>query len=197
MSVPLVARAAETSQPIHDLLSQRWSPRAFDAAVEVPDVALTAMLEAARWAPSANNTQPWKFIVARKGTPEHDTVVTNLLGFNQTWANQAPVLIVNCAAVDGSDGAPNRFASYDLGQSVAYLCAQAHHDGFYAHQMGGFRQAELAEAFAIPAPFVPLTVTAIGALGGPEMLSSDELREREMQPRTRKPLDEMVFTPGR
>src|SRR5690606_16717422 len=149
MTIPLISRTAETSAPIHEVLAERWSPRSFDSSVEVPSEKITAALEAARWSASAANTQPWRFIVARRGTTEHDTIVENLMGFNQVWASSAQVLIVNLAAIAAEDGTPLRWSQYDLGQAVANLTVQAHHDGLHVHQMGGIEVDGLRQAFDI------------------------------------------------
>ncbi|GHD44644.1 nitroreductase [Mycetocola manganoxydans] len=193
MSLTTISRTAETSAPIHEVLAERWSPRSFDSSVEVPSEKITAALEAARWSASAANTQPWRFIVARRGTTEHDTIVENLMGFNQVWASSAQVLIVNLAAIAAEDGTPLRWSQYDLGQAVANLTVQAHHDGLHVHQMGGIEVDGLREAFDIDANLEPISVTALGVLGTPEALTSDVLREREVAPRSRRPLEEIVL----
>ena len=189
--VDTLSHAAETSVPLHTVLAERWSPRAFEAEAAVPEEALTAALEAARWSPSANNTQPWRFIVGRKGTTAFDTIASSLMGFNQAWAGTAGVLIVAVAEVVDPEGNERRWATYDLGQAVAHLSVQAHHDGLHAHQMGGFDAAALRDAFGLDERFLPVSVTALGVLGDPETLP-DALREREVAPRTRKPLDEIL-----
>lgn len=188
-----LSRTAVTSEPIHHVLAERWSPRSFDTTVDVPAEKVTAALEAARWSASASNSQPWRFLVARRGTPEHTTIVGNLLGFNQAWAASAHVLIVNLAVVATDDGTPLRWAQYDLGQAVANLTVQAHHDGLHVHQMGGIEVDGLRAAFSIDANLEPISVTALGVLGTPDTLASDVLREREVAPRTRRPLDELVL----
>jgi nitroreductase len=193
MTTGTISRTAETSAPIHEVLAERWSPRSFDLSVDVPAEKITAALEAARWAASASNTQPWRFIVARRGTAEHATIVENLMGFNQAWAASAHVLIVNLAAVTAEDGTPLRWAQYDLGQAVANLTVQAHHDGLHVHQMGGIEVDGLRAAFGIDSALEPISVTALGVLGTPEALDNDVLREREVAPRSRRPLDELVL----
>jgi nitroreductase len=193
MTTSSLSRTAITSEPIHEVLAERWSPRSFDASLEVSAEKITAALEAARWSASAANTQPWRFIVARRGTPEHAAIVENLMGFNQVWAGSAAVLIVNLAEVAGADGTPLRWAQYDLGQAVANLTVQAHHDGLHVHQMGGIEVDGLRAAFSIDAGLEPISVTALGYLGDPEALESDVLREREVAPRVRRPLDELVL----
>ena len=193
MTTSTLSRTAVTSAPIHSVLAERWSPRSFDSTVEIPEEKITAALEAARWSASASNTQPWRFIVARRGTPEHATIVENLMGFNQTWAASAQVLIVNLAALTAADGTLLRWAQYDLGQAVATLTMQAHHDGLHVHQMGGIEVDGLRTAFGIAEGLEPISVTALGVLGTPEALASDVLREREVAPRSRRPLDELVL----
>ena len=187
----VATRTADTSAPLLTTLAERWSPRAFDASAEVDDIVLRSALEAARWSPSASNTQPWRFIVARRGTAEFDTIVANLQGFNQAWAGAAAVLIVAAAEVVDAEGRERRWATYDLGQAVAHLTIQAHHDGLYAHQMGGFGPEGLRQAFDLDERFEPVSVTAIGVLGDPDSLP-DPLRERESAPRSRRPLEEIV-----
>ena len=187
----LNSRAAVTAAPIIPALAERWSPRAFDPSAVVPETALTAALEAARWSPSASNTQPWRFVVARRGTTEFDTIAAALMGFNQAWAGSASVLIVAFAEVKDAEGNDRRWATYDLGQAVAHLSVQAHHDGLHVHQMGGFDGDALRTAFGIEDRFVPTSVSAIGVLGDPNALP-DPLRERELAPRTRAALDDIV-----
>jgi len=185
-------RTAQTSTPIHPVLAERFSPRAYDPSIPVDEVKLTAALEAARWSPSAANTQPWRFIVARRGTPEFDTIVANLMGFNQVWAGNAGVLVVGLAARTNEQGEPMRWAQYDLGQAFAHLSVQAHHDGLHVHQMGGFFADGLRTAFEIDDRFEPISVAAIGVLGDIDDLP-ENTRERERAPRTRLPLDELLI----
>lgn len=185
-------RTAETSAPLLPALAERWSPRSFDPSADVDETRLTAALEAARWSPSANNSQPWRFIVARRGTAEFDAIVANLLGFNQAWAGVASVLVVAVAEVADAEGTERRWATYDVGQAVAHLTIQAHHDGLHTHQMGGFQPDGLREAFGLEERFVPVSVTALGVLGDADALP-EQLRERELAPRTRRPLDEVVL----
>lgn len=193
MTTSTLSRTAVTSEPIHAVLAERWSPRSFDSSVEIPEAKITAALEAARWSASASNSQPWRFIVARRGTAEHATIVENLVGFNQAWAESAQVLIVNLAALSTEDGSPLRWAEYDLGQAVATLTVQAHHDGLHVHQMGGIDVDGLRNAFAVAATLEPVSVTALGVLGEPGALASDVLREREVAPRSRRDLDELLI----
>ena len=192
---PLAPRRAATDAPLIDPLAERWSPRAYDPTAEVPTEVLRTVLEAARWAPSANNTQPWRFIVARRGTGTFTTVHDSLMGFNQDWADSAAVLIVNIAETVDSAGRPQAWARYDLGQAVAHLSVQAQHEGLHTHQMGGFEGAKLAEAFGLDDHLEVVSITAIGVLGDVDSLP-EALREREVAPRRRKPLDELVVAGG-
>jgi nitroreductase len=185
-------RLAETSTPIHPVLAERFSPRAYDASRPLDETKLTAALEAARWSPSAANTQPWRFILARRGTPEFDTIVANLMGFNQFWAVNAGALIVGLTRRVDAEGKPMRWAQYDLGQALAHLSVQAHHDGLHVHQMGGVLADELRTAFDVSDDFDILSVTAIGVLGDVEDLP-ENTRARERAPRERLPLEELLL----
>jgi nitroreductase len=192
MTVTHSDRVAATSVPILDVLAERWSPRAFDPTADVTDDALDRALEAARWTPSANNSQPWRFVVARRGTPAFHRVHAGLAGFNRDWADKAAVLVVSIAEVADTEGRPRRWSHYDLGQSVAYLTAQVHHDGLHAHQMAGFDGSALRAAFDLPERLEPVTVVAIGSLGDPDDLPA-ALREREHAPRHRLGLGDLVL----
>ncbi|HYI50562.1 MAG TPA: nitroreductase family protein [Microbacterium sp.] len=192
MTIPLLNRTAETDVPVLDVLADRWSPRAFAADDSIDDTLLASALEAARWAPSANNTQPWRFIVARRGTEAHTRIHEALLGFNQVWAGDAAVLIVAVAETADADGSPRGFAAYDLGQAVAHLSVQAHHDGLHVHQMGGFDHDAVRTAFDLEPRFEPLTVVALGSIGDPATLP-EALQEREAAPRARRPLADSLI----
>lgn len=193
MSLTLASdRVAVTSTPIHPVLSERFSPRAFDASEPIDETKLTAALEAARWSPSAANTQPWRFIVARRGTPEFAAVAAQLTGFNQVWALNAGALIVGLAARVDDDGQPLRWSQYDLGQALAHFSVQAHADGLHVHQMGGFLAPELRAAFEIGDRYDLVSVTAVGVLGDVDDLP-ENTRERERAPRTRLPLAELLL----
>lgn len=185
-------RVAQTSAPILGVLAKRWSPRSFDSTLTIDEKVLTSALEAARWSASAANTQPWRLIVTRRGTPEFDTIVAALMGFNTTWASSAAVLIVAIAETVDADGKPLRWAEYDLGQAMAHLSVQAHSDGLHVHQMGGILVDKLSEAFHLEARFVPVSAVALGVLGSPDLLD-EKARERELAPRSRRPLDGTIL----
>lgn len=178
--------------PVLDAIAERWSTRIFDAATPIDEAALASALEAARWAPSAANSQPWRFIVARRGTAAHQAVVSGLAGFNQAWAPAAGALVVVLAETAGDDGSPRPWAEYDAGQASAYFSLQAHDAGLHTHQMGGFDRAVIAREFALDETTVPLTVIAVGALGDPDT-APDDIRARETAPRLRRPLADSLI----
>jgi nitroreductase len=185
-------KIANTDHPINDFLSKRWSPRAFSTEpVEIEK--LLSLFEAARWSPSGGNSQPWSFILT---TQQNSAAYAKLLGTlgerNQMWAKNAPVLVLTIARRENEPGKPNPWAVYDLGQSVAHLSVQASAVGLSVHQMAGFDRKKAAELFNLPEGYDAVTVIAIGYLGDPDMLP-EGLREREIAPRTRKPLSEFVF----
>ena len=186
-------KPAETQYPIHELLRRRWSPRSFsDRSVE-PDT-LRSLFEAARWAPSSSNEQPWHFIMATKDDQaEHGRLLSCLVEGNRLWAQHAPVLMVSVARMSfEEDGKPNRHAFHDVGQAVADLSVQATALGLVVHQMAGFHPDKVRELYGVPEQFEPVAGIALGYPGDPESLS-ERLKKRELAPRERKPLAEFVF----
>ncbi len=159
------------------------------------DDALTALLEAARWAPSANNSQPWRFVVARRGEEDFATLVELLAGGNRVWAQHASALVLVLAETVDAQGSPRSHALYDTGQAVAQLVAQAQAEGLVTHQMGGFDAAGATSELALPAGLSPVVVVAVGA-HDPQAVLPEALAARENAPRTRLPLDELVLTAG-
>lgn len=189
-------KVANTTYPIHDVLAQRWSPRAFrDQAV--PTETLLSLLEAARWAPSSRNEQPWRFIVATKDDPEmYGRLFDALMEGNQRWAKDAPVLMLGVAALNWShNDKPNKYARYDLGQAIAHLTVEATAQGLHVHQMGGFSSERARDHFDIPEGYEPVVALAIGYAGVASDLP-DDLEERERQQRVRKPLEELILEAG-
>lgn len=179
--------------PIHPLILARWSPRAFDER-PVPSGKICTVLEAARWAPSSFNEQPWRFIVGtRDTTPETWHKLADILLPANSWAKKAPVLFLSVAKQTFShNGSPNRHASHDVGLAVENLVLQAQDLGLYSHQMAGIDVSKAQTLFSIPAGYEPMAAIALGYPGDPAMLS-DELKARELSPRTRKPLQELFF----
>lgn len=186
------ARHAESSVPIVDLLNERWSPRSFDPDAVIAEKSMTAMLEAARWTASAGNSQSRRFIAGNRGSEIFVAIYDSLLGFNQAWAGNAGALIVGIAVVENAEGEHQRYAEYDLGQSMASLAVQAHAEGLHIHQMGGIDADKLKTQFELPARFVPMTVTAVGTVA-PAHLLNEQAAARETAPRTRLSLDEIVI----
>jgi nitroreductase len=185
-------KPAETAYPIHELLAKRWSPRAFTDRPVEPNV-LRSLWEAARWAPSSANQQPWSFLVATKDDQQECArMLSGLVEGNQVWAKDAPVLMVSVAAKLDRDKAPNAHAWYDVGQAVMSLSIQATALGLVVHQMAGILPEKIRELYQIPDSHEPVTGLAFGYPGAPEQLP-DKLRQHEMAPRTRKPIDEFVF----
>lgn len=189
---PAADRATGSSQPLAPLLEERWSPRSFDAEHELDDATVDALLEAARWSASASNHQPRRFIVGRRGTDTFVKIDEQLMGFNQAWAFRASALLVAVAEVETEDGERRRWAEYDLGQAMAALTVQAHHEGLHVHQMGGFDVDGLRAAFDLPERLVPVAVAAVGKAAGPEQLE-EKAAAREVAPRERMGLDELVL----
>lgn len=186
---------AITQVPIADLIANRWSSRAYDATKPVSHAQIITLLEAARWAPSSYNDQPWRFIVCNKNTDSDawQKAFDCLMPSNQAWVANVPVLILGCAnSVLDINQQANRFAQYDTGAAAINICLQATHIGLMAHQMGGYHADKAREAFAIPAQYTPMSMLAVGYAGEQTQLSTD-LYERDVAPRKRKPLSEIVF----
>ncbi|MDD1610773.1 MAG: nitroreductase family protein [Methylococcaceae bacterium] len=178
-------KPAITSVKIHDLIEARWSPRAFDPNKPVSHDNLLALLEAARWAPSCYNDQPWRFIVCNKNTDADSwqNALTTLAERNQLWAKNAPILILSVAmAKFNHNDKPNRWAMYDTGAAAANLCLQATALGLIVHQMGGFDAEKAHERFHIPSDCTPMAMMAVGYQGNIDVLDEDfkaiELAER-------------------
>jgi len=186
-------KPAPTQHHVHELIQQRWSPRAFSEKPVPPEV-LRSLFEAARWAPSSSNEQPWAFLVATTDEKEnHAKMLSTLVEFNQAWAKHAPVLAIAVSELAfAKNGHPNRNAFYDTGAAVANLSAEATSRGLFVHQMAGFDPHKAIELFEIPSGWEPIAAFTIGYPGNPESLS-ETLRQRELAPRERKPLDTFVM----
>jgi len=186
-------KAAVTRYPVHPFIRDRWSPRAF-ASRPVDRETLGSLLEAARWAASCNNEQPWSFIVARKeDSLAFEKILRCLVPGNQVWAQSAPLLMISLARTTfASTGKPNRHALHDVGAATAQLTLQATSLGLFVHPMAGIDRDHVRDEFELPEDVEAVTGIAVGWLGDPESLP-EKLREREMAPRERKSLDAMVF----
>jgi hypothetical protein len=186
-------KQATTAYPINELAGTRWSPRAFlDKPVEQEK--LISMFEAARWSPSGGNEQPWRFIVGVNLDETWEKIFATLNEGNQEWNKHVPVLIIAVGnKISSWDGNISPVYQYDTGQSVAHLSIEAMHQGLFVHQMGGFSGDKARELFDIPDTHEPLTVISAGYIGDPDSLP-EKLKQRELQPRSRKNLNEIVFS---
>jgi nitroreductase len=187
-------KQARTDAPIHALVAARWSPYAWSPR-EVSEADLRSLFEAARWAPSSYNEQPWSYIVARRGQPEaFARLVSCLVDGNQAWAKAVPVLALGVVSrAFRRNGKPNPAAAHDLGLASANLCLEATARGLCVHQMIGILPDRARELYAIPESFDPLTGLAIGYAAGPGDEAPAPLRERDQTPRQRRPAREFVF----
>ncbi|WP_040447267.1 nitroreductase family protein [Ktedonobacter racemifer] len=184
-------KPADNLHPIHDLIRHRWSPRAFSSR-PVEQEKLDSLFEAARWAASANNMQPWHFIYATNEQPEEHARLTSILfERNAMWAQKAPVLVLVVAKLYEAPGR-EMVSFYDVGMAAGALVTQAVDLGLATHQMGGFDASKAREELNIPEGYVPLTMITIGYPGHADDLS-DDFRERELAPRVRKEQKDFVF----
>jgi nitroreductase len=190
----IMQKPAPVEFPVHDLIRDRWSPRAFADKAVSADV-LRSLFEAARWAPSSNNEQPWAYIVATTDEKENfEKMLSVLVEFNATWAKNAPVLALAVAKLNfAKNDTPNRNAQYDTGAATALLSVEATARGLFVHQMAGFDREKARQVFGIPEGWEPLAALAIGYPGDPQSLPQ-LLKDRELAPRARKPLSEFVMS---
>jgi len=181
--------------PIDPMFLERWSPRAFTPEPMTQEALLT-ILEAARWAASSFNAQPWRFIYALRGTPQWDTALGLLVPFNQEWAKHAAALVFAVSKTTSrspktGEEQPSPTHSFDTGAACAYMALQALKLGWHAHGMVGFDHERACEALSVPAGMVMEAAFAIGRRGHPAQLD-EALRSRE-KPSDRVPLTELVF----
>ena len=188
-----MSKTASPDHPIHELISKRWSPYSYSNR-PVPPADLLSIFEAARWAASSFNEQPWRYIVATRDQPDdYNRILSCLLEGNRTWAEQAPVLALGCIRQTFSrNNKPNRVAQHDLGLASASLSFEATSRGVYVHQMAGLMPDKARAVFAIPDGFEAVTGLTLGyraeaGAGDPGLLARDE------RPRTRRPLGDFVF----
>lgn len=186
-------KPAPASYPIEDKIKQRWSPRAFSDRMVEPEK-LRSLWEAARWAPSSYNEQPWYFLVATKDDEaEYEKMLSCLVEGNQQWARLASVLMISVARLQfEKNGKPNRHAFHDVGLAVANMIFEATALGLFVHQMAGFYPDKVRELYDVPDGFEPVAAIAIGYPGDVDALPED-FKERETAPRQRKPLESFVF----
>ena len=188
-------KRATTSYPVHELIGSRWSPRAFSNR-EVEDEILGSLFEAARWAPSCFNEQPWSFLAATSARGQPFEQLASCLMEGNVWAKAAPVLVLSVAKLTfAHNGKPNRHALHDVGLAVENLVLQGTALGLFVHQMAGFDQERARDVMGIPEGHDPVAMLAVGYPGDPKELS-DKFRERELAPRQRKELSSFVFGAG-
>lgn len=178
---------AASPHPVLAPILERWSPRAFDPARPVPEADMLTLLEAARWAPSANNLQPWRLAWALRGEAGFGAILGCLNPGNAGWAGRAGALMVGCTMLARPDGTPNRHAVHDLGQALAILAVQGAAMGLGVHQMGGFNVAAARAALGVPEGIEPCTAVAIGWPGDAGHLSEAHAAQ-ESAARSRHPL---------
>ena len=186
-------KQAHPDYPIHELISKRWSPYAF-AERAVSDDDLRSLFEAARWAASSYNEQPWSYLLAtKKDTHAFQTLLSCLVDANQAWASAAPVLAIGCTSLQFSrNGQPNAAAVHDLGLASASLTFEATARGLSVHQMIGILPDKVRELCRIPESVQPVTALVIGYAAAPNSIP-DNLRERDLAPRGRKTVSQFVF----
>ena len=185
---------AETVEGVLPIIKERFSPRSF-ADRDVSQVDLEKVFEAARWAASSYNEQPWRYLVGARGSETYKKIVEALMPFNQQWAGKAPVLILGVAKTKFShNDSPNLYAVYDLGAASSYLTLQAAALGLATHQMVGFDREAARKLLEIPEGFDFGSVIALGYQGEPAQLTNEQMLKQETSPRERKKLGEFVFT---
>ncbi len=181
--------------PVHSFLAERWSPRSFTEAL-VSEEQVKALLEAARWSPSCFNDQPWRFIVGLESRDDgrHAAILELLAEGNRIWASRAPLLLIACAYTRfAHNGEHNRWAQYDAGDAMMGLSLQALTMGLHVHQMGGFDAEATGRTFSLPKDCVPMAAAAVGHRGEDLSHLPGWAVDREIQPRDRKPLEDLLI----
>jgi len=185
--------AQPSTEGVLPVILERWSPRAF-ADREVTPADLKTIFEAARWAPSSYNEQPWRFFIGHRNSETYRKIFDTLVPFNQGWAKAAPVLILGAAKTRFShNDSPNNYALYDLGAAGGFITLQAASMGIATHQMAGFDQTKAREAFDLPETYAIGSVMAMGYHGDLTSLG-EHYQAQEQSPRSRKPLSEIVLS---
>jgi len=187
-------KSANTNYPVDELIKKRWSPRSFSDK-KIPRESVLTLFEAASWAASSRNEQPWRFIYGIKDEDDsYQKIFETLVNWNQKWVKTAPVVALGVAKMNSDyHNKPNGYAWYDLGQAVATMAIQATADGIHMHQMSGFDTGRARELFNIPDDYKAVVAIAIGYIGKPEDLPAD-MKELEEKERSRLDLDSLLFT---
>lgn len=185
-------KTANTRLPVIDLIKERWSARAFSDQ-ELSEEQLLTLVEAASWAPSSMNEQPWRYRYALRGTQDFEQMWSCLLPGNQPWAKHAAALLLCTAQKNfARNGAPNRHALHDTGMANAFLMLQATEMKIYGHIMGGYDPAKLRETYGMEEQEADVCIIALGYLGTPEQLE-EPFRTREVTPRSRRAVEDFVL----
>lgn len=189
-----MSKIAVTKYNVIELIKNRWSPRSFSDQ-QVPDDILFSLFEAASWAASSRNEQPWRFIYGKKGNGQtYDKIFNTLVEWNRKWARSAPVLGIGLIKTHYEHKEyQNNYAHFDLGQAIANLSIQAIANNIYIHQVGGFEKDVVIESFNIPPSYEPVVAFAIGYLGKLSDIP-EEFRELEQKERNRLDLDKILFS---
>lgn len=185
-------KTAITSAEIAPVLANRWSPRAYDVNHTASQHELLSILEAGRWAPSANNAQPWRFSIATRGSELFDQIVGALTGFNQAWAPSASALLVISMVNKKADGSANKNALLDIGLTAQNMAIQTEELGLSAHMMAGFVPEAMREVLSLSDDLDPVLVMTVGKRADASVLEGPAY-EREVAPRVRLELDEIVL----
>lgn len=191
----MLTKLAKTSVPIDPLIEKRWSPRSLDPKKDITPTQLTALLEAARWAPSCSGEEPWRYVVCHKSTnPQAWALAFScLVEFNQNWVKNAPLILLStCHDYFKRNNEPNHWAQHDTGAASENLCLQAASMGLVAHQMGGFDAQKARKVFHVPSTYTCLAMIAVGYQADPALLS-DELKTKELSERKRNALSVNFF----
>ncbi|MEY4019011.1 MAG: hypothetical protein RLZZ590_311 [Actinomycetota bacterium] len=187
-----MSKTAITSAPIAPVLADRWSPRSYDETHELSNHDLLSILEAGRWAPSANNVQPWRFSVGRRGDAVFGKIVENLKSWNAAWAPKASAIIVVSGVVKNDAGDPNAWSTFDSGIASAHMLVQIHELGLHGHMVAGIEFDELAKALGHGDQLKGLVGIVVGKAAPADKLEGP-LYEREVATRVRLELDEIVI----
>ncbi|MGQ0658123.1 MAG: nitroreductase family protein [Chromatiales bacterium] len=191
----VMKKPIDTAQPVHELIAERWSGRAYDPQRQVPRPHLFALLEAARWAPSCFGDEPWRYLIweRQRNAASWQRAFDCLAEGNRSWAQHAPLLMLSTA--DGTfvkSGKPNRWGQHDTGAASVSLCLQAAALGLMVHQMGGFDAERVRQEFSIPERYAPMAMITVGYQLPADRIP-ESMREREYAPRARRPLAASFF----
>ncbi len=186
-------KTAITAAPVLPVMAERWSPRAYDETYEITQHELLSILEAGRWAPSANNGQPWRFSVAVKGDSLFDPIRSGFSGWNQQWSARSSAIIVISVKNKQADGGPYPSALFDAGLAAQNMMLQSTELGLAVHPISGFDAAAIHAVLELPEDLTVLAALVIGKQADPKILEGSPAYERELQARVRHDLDDIVL----